>query len=54
MSRPNASRLFDSGLEVLVHAKAMIYSQNYEDVLVEAMRCLDRAVELTARDDPGL
>lgn len=53
MSREDASRLFDSGGEILSQLTSSPRPLDYDDLLVDAMNRLDRAVDLTERDDPS-
>lgn len=53
MSREDASRLFDSGVGILSQLTSSTRSLDYDDLLVEAMSCLDQAVDLIEKDDPS-
>lgn len=53
MSRADATQFFNSGVRILLDAGSNIHLTNYDDLLLEATQCFDRAVSLTEEDDPS-
>ncbi|KAG8740182.1 hypothetical protein FRC10_004621 [Ceratobasidium sp. 414] len=52
MSREDASKLFKSGIDALLHAKSNPDSSDYGSSLIGAQQCLEHAVDLLEKDDP--
>ncbi|QRW04196.1 CHAT domain protein [Ceratobasidium sp. AG-Ba] len=53
MSRADASKLFEKGIGVIHQITSDSKSPNCESLLVQAVQCLERAVDLLEEDDPS-
>jgi hypothetical protein len=53
MSREEIRQLFESGANALNQAKSSSDPRDHGDLIVEARRCLDQAIDMTERDNPN-
>ncbi|QRV89973.1 CHAT domain protein [Ceratobasidium sp. AG-Ba] len=53
MSRADASKSFEDGIGIINQITSDSKSPNQEYLLIQAVRCLERAVELLEEDDPS-